>query len=363
MTDLPNPLTPADCNLRNLPWMPLDVGRVIDSDLFGMSTGDEFKVAFRLWAKSWHQVPAASLPNDDRMLAHLAGLAEAPAKWKKVRAMALRGWILCSDGRLYHPVIAQKALEAMGHREDKQEQQGGAQTRQQRLRERRAAMFEQLRARGIVPDFNASTAELKRLIESIGESDGDDQASHGASPGTGEASPDTPHVTSQETSPQRLYTTQDSTVYTNRPNDDVRDLKHTAAVDNPSPSSSLSADEIVEQLTQWERGRGKIPRFAVTDQPIAAWRVTVEQLRAAYDLALAERHRQRDQTAVNSGFLDAFVAKALAPPRVAVKALRSMTDPELEAEARRLSVSTHGLQRDQCIAKLDSARRAAGPTA
>ncbi|WP_416360399.1 DUF1376 domain-containing protein [Burkholderia orbicola] len=116
MTDLPNPLAPADCNLRNLPWIPLDVGRVIDSDLFGMSTGDEFKTAFRLWAKSWHQVPAASLPNDDRMLAHLAGLVDAPAKWKKVRVMALRGWILCSDGRLYHPVIAQKVLEAMGHR-------------------------------------------------------------------------------------------------------------------------------------------------------------------------------------------------------------------------------------------------------
>ncbi|WP_265225793.1 YdaU family protein [Burkholderia cenocepacia] len=342
--------------------MPLDVGRVIDSDLFGMSTGDEFKTAFRLWAKSWHQVPAASLPNDDRMLAHLAGLVDAPAKWKKVRAMALRGWILCSDGRLYHPVIAQKALEAMGHREVKQDQQGGAQTRQQRLRERRAAMFEQLRAHGIVPDFNASTAELKRLIASIGQSHSDAHASHETSPGTREASHDTSHVTSQGTSPQRLYTTQDNTCNTQGSNDDVRGLIRGDAVDN-SPSSSLSPDAIVEHLTRWERDRGKTPRFDVTDAPVATWRVTADQLRKAYDLALAERHRQRDQSAVNSGFLDAFVAKALAPPRVAVKALRSMTDPELEAEARRLGVSTHGLQRDQCIAKLDSARRAAGPTA
>ncbi|WP_333992688.1 hypothetical protein [Burkholderia orbicola] len=195
-----------------------------------------------------------------------------------------------------------------------------------------------LRAHGIVPDFNASTAELKRLIASIDQSDGDGQASHETSPGTGEASHDTPHVTSHGTSPQRLYTTQDSTVYTDRRNDDVRDLKYTGDVDN-SASSLLSPDSIVQHLTQWERDRGKAPRFAVTDAPVVAWRVSVGQLRAAYDLALAERHRQRDQSAVNSGFLDAFVAKALAPPRVAVKALRSMTDPELEAEARRLGVS------------------------
>jgi hypothetical protein len=37
--------------------------------------------------------------------------------WKKVRAKGgLRGWIRCSDGRLYHPVVVEKAIEAWAKR-------------------------------------------------------------------------------------------------------------------------------------------------------------------------------------------------------------------------------------------------------
>jgi len=167
MAELPNPLTPDDCDLRGYRWMPLDVVRVIDSDTFGISTGDEFKTAFRLWAKSWMQVPAASLPDDDRLLAHLAGLSENIPKWKKVREVALRGFIKCSDGRLYHPVIAEKALEAMTRREEHEEREENQQTRQQRLRERRKAMFAQLREHGIVPAYDTRTSELEHLIASL----------------------------------------------------------------------------------------------------------------------------------------------------------------------------------------------------
>ncbi|MFP3652272.1 MULTISPECIES: DUF1376 domain-containing protein [Burkholderia] len=167
MSDLPNPLTPADCDLTGYRWMPLDVIRVIDSDTFGISTGDEFKTAFRLWAKCWQQVPAASLPDDDRVLAHLAGLSENLPKWKKVRAVALRGFVKCSDGRLYHPVIAEKAIEAMQRRDDHAEREENQQTRQQQHRERRKAMFERLRQHGIVPAYDTKTAELERLIATI----------------------------------------------------------------------------------------------------------------------------------------------------------------------------------------------------
>lgn len=107
------PLVAADVDLRGLPFMPLDTVRLLDSDLFALSTGDEFKAAVALWCKSWTQVPAASVPNDDRVLAHLSG---AGPRWKKVMPMALRGWTLCSDNRWYHPVVAEKALEAWSHR-------------------------------------------------------------------------------------------------------------------------------------------------------------------------------------------------------------------------------------------------------
>lgn len=74
-----------------------------------MGNSDEKVAALTLWCKSWHQVPAASLPDNERML---SVLSEAGAKWQKVRDHALRGWVKCGDGRLYHPVVAEKAVEA-----------------------------------------------------------------------------------------------------------------------------------------------------------------------------------------------------------------------------------------------------------
>ncbi|WP_424140419.1 DUF1376 domain-containing protein [Roseomonas chloroacetimidivorans] len=109
MSGAPEPLTPPECDLRDYPWMPLDAARLLDSSLFARSTGDEFKAAVALWCKAWGQLPAGSLPDDDRDLAHLSG---AGSRWSKVKEMALHGWRLCSDGRLYHPVVAEKANEA-----------------------------------------------------------------------------------------------------------------------------------------------------------------------------------------------------------------------------------------------------------
>jgi len=112
MMDLPAPLTPADCDLRDFAFLPLDVVRLRDSDLAIHVTGEEFRCAVLLWCASWHQVPAASLPDDDKTLAALAGFGRAVGEWAKHRDGALRGWVKCSDGRLYHSVIAEKAREA-----------------------------------------------------------------------------------------------------------------------------------------------------------------------------------------------------------------------------------------------------------
>lgn len=110
MNALPPPLTPQDCELRGLPYMPLDVVRLLDSDLFALSTGEEFKAALALWARSWSQVPAASIPDDERVQARLVGVSLA--EWRQLAPVSLRGWVKCSDGRLYHPVVAEKALSA-----------------------------------------------------------------------------------------------------------------------------------------------------------------------------------------------------------------------------------------------------------
>lgn len=106
------PLTSSEMDLRSFPYMPLDVVRLRDSDTAILTTGDGFRAAVLLWCAAWHQVPAASLPDDDRALAHLAGFGRDLTSWADVRADALRGFVKCSDGRLYHPTIAEKAKEA-----------------------------------------------------------------------------------------------------------------------------------------------------------------------------------------------------------------------------------------------------------
>ena len=116
MTDLPEPLTPADCDLRDFKFMPLDVSKLRDSDLAAQASGDEFRAAVLLWCASWHQIPAGSLPNDEKIISNLCGFGRAPKEWKRIRAGALHGFILCSDGRLYHPTVCEKATEAWSSR-------------------------------------------------------------------------------------------------------------------------------------------------------------------------------------------------------------------------------------------------------
>lgn len=136
---MPEPMTPPDCDLRDFAFMPLDVARLRDSDLAAEASGDEFRAAVLLWCAAWHQVPAGSLPNDEKVIAHLAGYGRAPREWKKVKAGALRGFVECSDGRLYHPHVASKALEAWESREKFAEKRKRDRERLRNWRERKHA--------------------------------------------------------------------------------------------------------------------------------------------------------------------------------------------------------------------------------
>jgi hypothetical protein len=106
------PLTPAGLDLRDFDWMPLEVKRLRDSDLSVLAPGDAFRAAVLLWCAAWHQVPAGSLPGNDRLLANLAGYGRDLEGWVTIKNDAMRGFIECSDGRLYHPLVCEKAIEA-----------------------------------------------------------------------------------------------------------------------------------------------------------------------------------------------------------------------------------------------------------
>lgn len=105
------PLVPDDVVIP-VRFVPIYPRRLFGSTLWAVATPAEFRAAFALWINSWDQRPSGSLPSTDRELCRLAELGGDLAKWGKVKRIALRHWVECDDGRLYHPVVAEFVLEA-----------------------------------------------------------------------------------------------------------------------------------------------------------------------------------------------------------------------------------------------------------
>lgn len=131
---LPDPLVPPHVDLRDLDGFMLNTERLLASELIAIGSGDEIRAALILWARSWKQLPAASLPDDDRVLAGFAMVS--PAKWKRIRSGALHGFTPCSDGRLYHRVLAKEALSAWERKRVYTEKRNKDADRLKRWRER-----------------------------------------------------------------------------------------------------------------------------------------------------------------------------------------------------------------------------------
>lgn len=111
--EAPAPLVPPDVDLRGMEYMPLKGDVLFKSTTWLKGSHEARCVALRLWWHSFaHEVPASSLPDDDFLLAQHAGYGEVVKAWIKIKPQAMRGWVLCSDGRWYHKTVAALALEA-----------------------------------------------------------------------------------------------------------------------------------------------------------------------------------------------------------------------------------------------------------
>jgi len=161
---LPAPLVPSNVDLRGLPYMPLDVNRLRDSYLSISATGEEFRAAVLLWCASWNQVPAASLPDDDTALAAYAGFGRDLKGWKKARKGALHNFVKCSDDRLYHRVVAEKALEAWEERKDYRDKRENEAARLKHHREEHKALRDELRGYGITAPWNEKIESLRAMV-------------------------------------------------------------------------------------------------------------------------------------------------------------------------------------------------------
>jgi hypothetical protein len=110
----PEPLNTKDCDLRGSMFsrgtdrMPL-VGHMFSSEFFITTSAEGFRAALTLWWHAWRECPAGSMSASDKKLSMLTNCTMR--KWLRLKDEALHGFILCNDGRYYHPFIVELAKE------------------------------------------------------------------------------------------------------------------------------------------------------------------------------------------------------------------------------------------------------------
>jgi len=111
-------MTSERVDLTDFQYMPLFIGRLQKSKAW-LRCKRQPELAFymlNLWLRSWHEIPAGSIENDDDVLSDAAMCS--PEKWDKIRDKVLAGWEIGEDGRLRHPVVGEIADKCWA---DKQE--------------------------------------------------------------------------------------------------------------------------------------------------------------------------------------------------------------------------------------------------
>ena len=107
---LPRPPVPTDLDLSGTPSIMVDIARMMKS-----RTWLRFKrrpelilPTLSLYFRAFHETPAGSVEDDDDVLFDAAG---CPVNWPNLKPTVMAGWTLCGDGRWYHAVVVEKALE------------------------------------------------------------------------------------------------------------------------------------------------------------------------------------------------------------------------------------------------------------
>ena len=108
--ELPAPLVAPDVDCADLDGFMLNAERLMSSELLALHGNEIIGAALLLWCRAWKQRPAASLPDDDRVNASFARMPVA--RFRRFKSAIMRGFVKCSDGRLYHKVLAPEAAKA-----------------------------------------------------------------------------------------------------------------------------------------------------------------------------------------------------------------------------------------------------------
>lgn len=114
--------------------MPLQGQRLFDSEAYtmGLKRSRCGLANVKLMWSAWQQLPAASLPNDDRTLARLADFGTDIRAWLRCKETALKGFVLCSDGRFYHRDLSGEATKSSASRKASADKKRAQRDRQRR---------------------------------------------------------------------------------------------------------------------------------------------------------------------------------------------------------------------------------------
>lgn len=109
----PAPL-PADTRAKG--WrLEIDHERYRQSDTWALASPEQRPWLLMLAMVAWEQTPCGSMPGDDELIAARLGMTSKA--FAKNKAVLLRGWWLADDGRMYHNVLVQRALEMLAERD------------------------------------------------------------------------------------------------------------------------------------------------------------------------------------------------------------------------------------------------------
>jgi hypothetical protein len=314
-----------------------------DARFTASASGEGFRCGFLLWCAAWHQVPAASIPDDDIELAQLAGFGRAISEWLKVRDEALQGWVMCSDGRWYHPVVAEKALEAWESR--LQHQYEKMQERIRKGNKRRAERgltpvdipeFKQWNSGGRVDpapperaefpperaEFPPERAEFPPEVTRTDVGIPPENALKGQGEGQGQgekrekttaAAAEHGEVTPPPPPPPPPF---------GDPIDPIDPDWSVAIRTSDEPGEPTPEGRITALLIGWERSAGRQMRVSPSQQEVRGWvagRVTPAELRQAYDEAVQALKAKPRGFPLTAAYLGTVIARlraeAAAPAR------------------------------------------------
>jgi hypothetical protein len=93
-------------------WFPLYFDRLRQSRWWRRASDLCRARNVMLWGEAYKAVPAGSLPDNDDDLAEAAGFGFDVAGFLAAKDEIMAPWVMCSDGRWYHPTLCEVVIEA-----------------------------------------------------------------------------------------------------------------------------------------------------------------------------------------------------------------------------------------------------------